>query len=325
MEKKNFGYSLKNIPIPDKQSFTKSLISKAHDFIKRMRWKAHFHDHPSTSTSTKKETYGFNSEKTPPSIQDLAPFENDLYHLIKNIEYKQQPRNRFQRKLQNDVNAIENSTELFVPADKTTNLYKLPKDSYNKLLNENITANYKKANSNIKHEIDLEAKKIASKLNLADRTESFANRNAFITLKDHKDNFPNNIKCRLLNPAKSDIGKISKKMLEEINTSLRSKPKICQWRNTDAVLKWFEEIPNKADCRFVQFDIVDFYPSISSELLTNSIQFAAQHVDISAETTDVVMHARKSLLFNNNNTWIKKNGSLFDVTMDPTMVLRSVS
>jgi len=65
----------------------------------------------------------------------------------------------------------------------------------------------------------------------------------------------------------------------------------------------------------VQFDIVDFYPSISSELLTNSIQFAAQHVDISAETTDVVMHARKSLLFNNNSTWIKKNGSLFDVTM----------
>ena len=278
MEKKNFGYSLKNIPIPDKQSFTKSLISKAHDFIKRMRWKAHFHDHPPTSTSTKKETYGFNSEKTPPSIQDLAPFENDLYHLIKNIEYKQQPRNRFQRKLQNDVNAIENSTELFVPADKTTNLYKLPKDSYNKLLNENITANYKKANSNIKHEIDLEAKKIASKLNLADRTESFANRNAFITLKGHKDNFPNNIKCRLLNPAKSDIGKISKKMLEEINTSLRSKLKICQWRNTDAVLKWFEEIPNKADCRFVQFDIVDFYPSISSELLTNSISAPKQQM-----------------------------------------------
>ena len=27
------------------------------------------------------------------------------------------------------------------------------------------------------------------------------------------------------------------------------------------------------------------------------------------------MHASKSLLFNNNSTWIKKNGSLFDVTM----------
>ena len=315
MEKKNFGYSLKNIPIPNKDSFIKSLISKTYDFIKRMRWKAHFLDQPDASSEPRKETYGFNSEKTPPQCQELVPFENDLYRLIKSLEFRDQPRNRFQHKLQRDVKEIERSPDLYVPADKTNNIYRVTRAKYNKLLSDNITASYKKSTDDVKHDIDLEAKGIACRLEIADRAESFANRNAFITLKDHKENFPNTIKCRLLNPAKSDIGRISKQMLEEINASVRTSLEVCQWRNTDAVVKWFEGIRNKADHRFIQFDVVDFYPSISLQLLENSISFAAQHVAISSETTDIIMHARKSLLFDGENTWIKKNGSLFDVTM----------
>ena len=65
----------------------------------------------------------------------------------------------------------------------------------------------------------------------------------------------------------------------------------------------------------MQFDIVDFYPSISPQLLTDSINFAAQHTDISDETIEIIMHARKSLLFDRNSTWIKNNETLFDVTM----------
>ena len=60
---------------------------------------------------------------------------------------------------------------------------------------------------------------------------------------------------------------------------------------------------------------MDFYPSISSQLLTNAINFAAEHTNISNQTIDTVMHARKSLLFNGKDTWIKSSGSLFDVTM----------
>ena len=32
---------------------------------------------------------------------------------------------------------------------------------------------------------------------------------------------------------------------------------------------------------------------------------------------DVIIHARKSLLFDGSNTWIKKEGGLFDVSMGP--------
>ena len=46
--------------------------------------------------------------------------------------------------------------------------------------------------------------------------------NCFITLKDHKENFLNNPKTRLLNPAKNELGRISKVILDEINLNLRN-------------------------------------------------------------------------------------------------------
>ena len=53
--------------------------------------------------------------------------------------------------------------------------------------------------------------------------ESFPRREAFITLEDHKPNFPNNPKCRLINPAKSEIGIISKHHVDKINKAICKK------------------------------------------------------------------------------------------------------
>ena len=44
--------------------------------------------------------------------------------------------------------------------------------------------------------------------------------NCFITLKDHKSKFQNNPTVRLLNPAKSELGRISKTILDKINVNL---------------------------------------------------------------------------------------------------------
>ena len=41
--------------------------------------------------------------------------------------------------------------------------------------------------------------------------------NCFITLKYHKPNFQNNPKVKLLNPAKNELGRISKTILDKIN------------------------------------------------------------------------------------------------------------
>jgi len=188
MEKINLGYSLKNIPIPKRDLYMKALIDKTHKFLKRMRWRAYFFDNPAQSNQ-RRETFGFNSEKSPPSVKDTLPFESDMYQLIGNIEFKQHYNNKLQTKINTDMRKIRESDSLFVSADKTTNLYKLPPVQYNKLLSSSITSTYKKQSSNAKSAIDTEARKIADKLEIADRVEAFAKRDAYFTLKDHKKTF----------------------------------------------------------------------------------------------------------------------------------------
>ena len=96
-------------------------------------------------------------------------------------------------------------------------------------------------------------------------------REAFISLKDHKKNFENNPKCRLINPAKSDAGKISKLILDKVNTQLRTILNVNQWRNTQNVIEWFGNIEQKFRHSFISFDIVDCYPSISENLLDQAL------------------------------------------------------
>ena len=56
-------------------------------------------------------------------------------------------------------------------------------------------------------------------LKIDDGMECYSDQHAFITLKDHKDNFKNNPKCRLVNPSKSGVGRISKGYLSNIKYS----------------------------------------------------------------------------------------------------------
>ena len=131
------------------------------------------------------------------------------------------------------------------------------------LTNTNVQKNYKKSSNRQLNSINQEAKKIASELELDDRIETLAEWESFITLKDHKPNFHNSPTCRLINPMKSDLGKASKQILERIVSKTVSMSKVNLWRNTAAVLDWFNNIDDKQSSSFICFDIVDFYPSIT--------------------------------------------------------------
>ena len=109
------------------------------------------------------------------------------------------------------------------------------------------------------------------------------------TLKDHKPNFANNPTCRLINPAKSEIGKISKQLLDRINTALVSKLKLNQWKNTKAVLAWFTGIQHKELHSFIAFDVVEFYPSISADLRSAALEFASNHVTICDDERHIIL------------------------------------
>ena len=77
-------------------------------------------------------------------------------------------------------------------------------------MKENVTKTYKKAPEKLQKSISLEAKSVATNLKLSGRIEKFAEAPAYITLKDHKQNFRSKPSCRLINPTKNEIGKISK-------------------------------------------------------------------------------------------------------------------
>ena len=144
----------------------------------------------------------------------------------------------------------------------------------------------------------------------------YGERPAFISLKDHKENFKHNTKGHLINPSKGKMGEVSKRFLEEINDKLNNHLCYNQWRSTSTVIEWFRAIENKKSFKFIKFDIAEFYLSISVELLEKSINFARSGIEIEGKITDIINHARKSLLFHDGKEWVKKEGNpLFDVTM----------
>ena len=87
------------------------------------------------------------------------------------------------------------------------------------------------------------------------------------------------------------------------------------WAKLFQPQKCFGQVIHLLSHLFLVFDIVDFYPSISKKLFTDVINFGKQYSTIDSDTSDIIFHCRKSVLFGKNSTWIKNNGSLFDVTM----------
>ena len=151
--------------------------------------------------------------------------------------------------------------------------------------------------------------------NLDDRIYAFTKRESFITIKDHKDNFENNTKCRLINPAKSELGKGSKKIVASIVTSLKEKTKLNLWKNTDSVLKWFKDLENKNKLSFMQFDICDFYANITEDILRGALEYAKQHTKVTSDEAKIIFQMKKAFIFKDGKPWIKKGNRLFDVTM----------
>ena len=152
-------------------------------------------------------------------------------------------------------------------------------------------------------------------MEIADRVCKTELKNANITIKDHKENFINNPKCRLLNPTKTELGKISKQILAKLIKVVRNKTKFNQWSNTHSALEWFKNLEFNKKSTFIQFDIISFYPSISSKLLNKALDWASNFAEITKENRDIIIHAKRSLLYSEGKLWVKKENPDFDVGM----------
>ena len=91
--------------------------------------------------------------------------------------------------IKTDIAKEKASPNIFIPADKTTNIYELSRRECKSLLKEKITKTYKKGTPRLEDTINLEAKQIAKSIKLDNKIECTAKNPALKTLKYRKINF----------------------------------------------------------------------------------------------------------------------------------------
>ena len=320
MEQIQLGYSLKDIPTPDDKVYLEKVIASWGKTDKKMRWKVHRINNPGRVARESKNTYGFPTVEAPPMLKADLPttkalkeFQTGMVVLIKDISFNSNT-NEHQVKLKQDILKIRSEKRVYMAADKTSNMYLVKPKKYNELLNKSVQNEYKKSSAAYALSKEKSELELAKNLELNDRVHRSAQRNCFVTLKDHKPSFRANPQCRLLNPSKPELGKVAKQMLERINSELRKKTNLKQWRRTSEVRDWFVKLENKQELTFVKFDVESFYPSISEALLRAALEWAETLVNITEEEKEVINKVKMSLLYVRGNPWVKRR-SEWDVTM----------
>ena len=279
----------------------KDFRNKAIPFLKKKNFK-------------KKETFGIRSIRNPESVPELKNFERDLTNLAQNIQFRRFD-NTLQRNLRRLCKSFKEEPKLIVPSDKTSNFWKLPTEQYKQLRNKDVHKNFKKQKKEALEKIKSEHSKIAHKLDIDDRLFRTSEQECFITLKDHKSNFRENPQVRTLNPCKPELGKVSKKMLDMKIDVIRKKTNLNQWKNTNSALNWFKKLKNKRQLKFIIFDVEQFYPSINEKLLRKTLEWSKQYVTFSDDEIEVILAARRSVLYVDGEPWSKKGSGIFDVGM----------
>ena len=79
-------------------------------------------------------------------------------------------------------------------------------------------------------------------------------------------------------------------------STIAKKRNFNQWKNTTAVINWFKSIENKQHSSFICFDIEEFYPSISQDLLNKALDFASDYDNITTDERNY--NPRKKLHLN---------------------------
>ena len=73
--------------------------------------------------------------------KDLIKFENDFFELVKSVNFKK-VKNKFLEQQHKDISSIRRSKNNFIFSGKTWNIYETDKNTYDKLLTDNISKTY---------------------------------------------------------------------------------------------------------------------------------------------------------------------------------------
>ena len=211
MQKIDIDYSLKNIPLQTKKSYQMDLVKNIQKLCSRMRWKSlkgwGCFDRPDGSRPTRKETYGFKTDKTPQLPKDreyphidwgkvkqeveiLKEFEEELFKIPTRVKFRYFD-NPLQRTMREDLKRVKNSGKVVVKADKTRNFYGVTPQFYNEVMAFNIHGggDYVEVDPVELDEVNQEAAELAAELEIDDRVEVFQKKPAFVNFKDTKPEF----------------------------------------------------------------------------------------------------------------------------------------
>ena len=184
------SHSTKDIPVA-KQTEVKELLTEAvAKFIRNFLWDAFFKLSENKNQTEKKQTFGLPSNRAPPTINkenygenfmDIKHFVSRIYRIVRITKFKKYT-NEYQEELKKTLAEIKECKDLIIKADKTKNFYKVPREDYQKMLQDAISQEYKKTDSDLLDEVNVEAVRIASSLGLGKRMEMYHQNEAFCTL-----------------------------------------------------------------------------------------------------------------------------------------------
>ena len=86
---------------------------------------------------------------------------------------------------------------------------------------------------------------------------------------------------------------------------------------------WFKTITNKANKKFVKFDIFNFYPFIKYDELEKALAVASKFINIISNEIKIIIHTCISILSDTDGSnWIKASNEIFDVAMGSYIVTK---
>ena len=82
---------------------------------------------------------------------------------------------------------------------------------------------------------------------------------------------------------------MSKSLLHTINENILIQTNVNQWKNTSQLISWFKNIKSKKASSFVNFDVENFYPSISIDIFTDAISYIKTITNIDDDQLSIIM------------------------------------
>ena len=127
MDEINLTYAEKCIGLHSEHVIKRTLIFRTEQVLSRMRWKLWHIRNPNNNES--KERFGFRTTDSPPVMDELIRFEEDVLNLMKNIKFKP-ARNQLNEKIKKDLNEIRGKQKILVKSDKSRRIFQVDKVDY---------------------------------------------------------------------------------------------------------------------------------------------------------------------------------------------------